>query len=197
MGDIKRKRRKYSRPKKLFDSVRIKEENKIVSEYGLKNKREIWKAKSVTSKFRKRAKNLISKTDEDKNKFIEKLNKLGIGVKDISDILGLTEKDVLDRRLQTILFKKKMANTAKQARQVIVHKYVIVAGNVVNSPSFWVTKELEGQIEVKPQKKKAPEVKDEAPTAPEGVPSENESKEARSPESAPVEESTETKGDKE
>ena len=44
MGGIKRRRKKYSRPKKPFDSVRIKEENAVVSEYGLKNKREIWKS---------------------------------------------------------------------------------------------------------------------------------------------------------
>ncbi|MAG39907.1 30S ribosomal protein S4 [Candidatus Pacearchaeota archaeon] len=161
MGDIKRKRKSYDRPRNLFDRERIDQENKIVSEYGLKNKREIWKAKSVTSKLRKRAKDLISKPDEEKQKLIEKLNKKGIAVKDISGVLGLNEKDILDRRLQTILFKKKMAGTVKQARQLVVHKYVLVNGSVVNSPSFWVTKELEGQIEVRPKKIKP--VKEAAP----------------------------------
>jgi small subunit ribosomal protein S4 len=163
MGDIKRKRRKYSRPRKLFDSVRIKDENKIVAQYGLKNKREIWKAKSVADKFRQRAKSLISKDDEEKGKFLEKLNKRGIGVNDISDVLALTEKDVLDRRLQTILVKKKLANTPKQARQIITHKYVLVKGKVVNSPSFWVTKDLEKEIEVRPKKEKVKKA-EEAPT---------------------------------
>jgi small subunit ribosomal protein S4 len=162
MGDIKRKRKSYDRPRNLFDRERIDQENKIVSEYGLKNKREIWKAKSVTSKLRKRAKDLISKPGEEKQKLIEKLNKKGIAVKDISGVLGLNEKDILDRRLQTILFKKKMAGTVKQARQLVVHKYVLVNGSIVNSPSFWVTKELESQIEVRPKKEK-PAKKEAAP----------------------------------
>ncbi len=154
MGDIKRKRRLYTRPRKLFDSQRIQEENVIVNEYGLKNKREIWKAKSVATKFRQRAKRLISKTEEEKNTFIDKLNKLGVNVENISDILALTEKDVLNRRLQTILFRKKMAHTPKQARQLIVHKYVLINGKVVNTPSFWVTPELENEITIKPKKEK-------------------------------------------
>jgi small subunit ribosomal protein S4 len=155
MGDIKRKRRLYSRPRKLFDTDRIQEENIIVNEYGLKNKREIWKAKSVATKFRQRAKRLISKDDEEKRAFIVKLNTLGLKVENISEVLALTEKDVLERRLQTVLFRKGMAHTAKQARQIIVHKYVLINSDVVNTPSFWVTPELENKISVKPKKEKA------------------------------------------
>jgi small subunit ribosomal protein S4 len=154
MGDIKRKRKKYEKPRKMFDSVRIKEENVLVNAYGLKNKREIWKAKSVTSKIRKRAKSLISKSDEEINTFIEKLKQRGILVENISDVLALGEKDILERRLQTVLFKKKLANTPRQARQLITHKYVLVNGRVVNTPSFWVSRDLEGQIELKPLKEK-------------------------------------------
>ena len=92
MGDIKRKRRLYSRPRKLFDTDRIQEENIIVNEYGLKNKREIWKAKSVATKFRQRAKRLISKDDEEKRAFIVKLNTLGLKVENISEFAeGLNE----------------------------------------------------------------------------------------------------------
>jgi len=162
MGDIKRKRKLYSRPRKLFDAQRIKEENIIVNEFGLKNKREIWKAKSVATKFRQRAKKLIASTEEEKKAFLNKLQKLGLKTENISDVLALGEKDVLERRLQTIIFRKKMASTAKQARQVIVHKYVIVNGTVVNTPSFWVTPELEAQVEIRPKKeKKVEEVQEE------------------------------------
>ena len=55
MGDIKRKRKLFSRPKKLFDRARMDEEDVLVKRYGLKNKREIWKAKSAVSKLRRRA----------------------------------------------------------------------------------------------------------------------------------------------
>ena len=164
MGDIKRKRKLYSRPRKLFDAQRIKEENVIVNEFGLKNKREIWKAKSVATKFRQRAKKLIATTEEKKKAFLDKLQKLGLNTENISDVLALDEKDILERRLQTIIFRKKMAATAKQARQLIVHKYVIINGTVVNTPSFWVTPELEAQIEIKPKKeKKIEEPKTESP----------------------------------
>jgi len=154
MGDIKRKRKLFSRPKKPFDRARIDGENVLVKKYGLKNKREIWKAKSTVSKFRRRAKQLIGSDAEEQQKFFEKLNKQGFSVTSISDVLALTEEDLLNRRLSTILFKKKMANTPKQARQLIVHKNVLVDGKVVNSPSFIVTKDLEGKLSIKVKKVK-------------------------------------------
>ncbi len=160
MGDIKRKRRKYSRPKKLFDSKRIEDENNLALKYGLKNRKEIWKARSAVSRIRKRAKGLISKKDdEEKNKFFEKLNKMGFKVKDISDVLALTEEDWLNRRLETFVLRNKLANTTRQARQLIVHKHVAVNGKIVNIPSFMVTTDLEDKISLKIRKQKAKKVK--------------------------------------
>ncbi len=162
MGDIKKKRRLFSRPKKLFDRVRMDEENVLVKKYGLKNKREIWKAKSAVLKLRRRAKTLIGKDVEEQKIFFNKLNKIGFNVHNVADVLALTEEDLLERRLQTFLFKKKMANTVKQARQLIVHKNVLVDGETVNIPSFIVTKEFENKITVGPkrEKKKVEEVKE-------------------------------------
>jgi len=137
------------------------EENVLVKRYGLKNKREIWKAKSAVSKLRRRAKALIGKEGEEQKVFFDKLNKMGFDVHDISDVLALTEENLFDRRLQTFLFRKKMATTVKGARQLIVHKNVLVDGKVVNIPSFIVTKELEGKISIKVKKVK--ERKIEAP----------------------------------
>jgi small subunit ribosomal protein S4 len=162
MGDIKRKQNKFSKPRQLFDRARIDEENKIVKKYGLKNKREIWKAEAEVSKYRRQAKSLIPKSDEEKQKLFEKLNKIGLNVKDTSDVLGLTKENWLERRLQTIVFKKKLANTVNQARQFIVHKKVLVDGNVVNKPGFIVNVELEKKISVKPKEIKEKKV-EEAP----------------------------------
>jgi small subunit ribosomal protein S4 len=161
MGDIKRKRKLFSRPKKLFDRVRMDEENILVERYGLKNKREIWKAKSQISKLRRRAKQLIASDSKVQQEFFDKLIKMGFAVKDISDVLALTEEDLLERRLQTFVFKKKLSNTPKQARQFIVHKYVLVKGKTVNTPSFWITKDLEGEISLKKRKVKVVSVKKE------------------------------------
>lgn len=154
MGDIKRKRKKFIRPKKPFDRTRIDEENILVKKYGLKNKREIWKATTKVSDLRRRAKGLIGKEEEKRKSFLEKLNHMGIAVGDLADVLALKEENVFDRRLQTILFKKKLANTPRQARQLIVHKHVVVDGNIVNTPSFHVNKDVEAKISVKPQKPK-------------------------------------------
>jgi small subunit ribosomal protein S4 len=160
MGDIKKKKKLFDRPKKLFDKARMDEENVLINKYGLKNKREIWKVKSAVSKLRRRAKSLIGKDEEEQRVFFDKLNKMGLAISDVSDVLALTEESLLDRRLQTFLFRKKMANTVKQARQLIVHKNVLIDGKVVNIPSFVVTKELENKISVKPKKVKEEKVEE-------------------------------------
>ncbi len=154
MGDIKRKRKMFSRPKKLFDRTRMDEENILVKRYGLKNKREIWKAKTAVSKLRRRAKGLIGKGDDEQRAFFDKLNKTGIGVTDISGVLALTEENVFERRLQTFVFKKKLATTVRGARQLIVHKNILVDGKIVNIPSFVVTLDLEGKISLRERKAK-------------------------------------------
>jgi small subunit ribosomal protein S4 len=161
MGDIRRKHKMFSRPKKPFDRGRMDEENVLVKKYGLKNKREIWKAKTRVSKFRRQAKDLIGKSDEEQRAFFDKLNKMGMGVGAISDVLALTEEDVFKRRLQTVVYKKGFATTVKGARQLIVHKNVLVDGNIVNIPSFVVTTDLEGKIALKEKKVKVK--KEEAP----------------------------------
>lgn len=154
MGDIKRKRRLYTRPKKLYDKPRIEEENVIAQKYGLKNKREIWKADSKVSAMRKRAKLLISKSKEEQEIFFNKLNKMGLKTASIADVLALTKEDLLERRLQTVLFKKGLVKTPHQARQLIVHKHVLVNNKITNSPSFVVSVDLENKIALKPAKVK-------------------------------------------
>jgi len=161
MGDIKRKRKKFARPRKIYDTKRIQEENKIVEVYGLKNKREIWKADTSVSAIRKRAKLLIPAAEEEKQQFFSKLAKDGLNVSSLGEVLALTKENVLQRRLQTILFKKGLAKTPKQARQLIVHKNVIVNGKIVNSPSFKVCNDLENKIELKIKDKKSKEMSEE------------------------------------
>jgi small subunit ribosomal protein S4 len=154
MGDIKRKRSLYTRPRKLYDKTRIEEENVIQQKYGLKNKREIWKANSKVSDFRRRAKLLIPQSDEEKQKFFARLNKMGLKVTSIADVLALTMENWLERRLQTLVVKKGLAKTPDQARQLIVHKHVLVDSKTVNSPSFVVSIDLENKIQLKEAKVK-------------------------------------------
>jgi len=139
MGGIKKRRKRFRRPKKPFDKERIEEENELIKRYGLKNKREIWKADSKISKIRSRAKNLIPESDEKKQEFFKKLRKMGFKAEAIADVLGLKIDDWLNRRLQTFVLRKKLANNIRQARQLIVHKHVLVDEKIVNIPSFFIS----------------------------------------------------------
>ena len=148
-----RKPNRFSRPHKLYDKIRIGDENKLVEEYGLKNKREIWKAEAKVKYFRNRAKFLITADQEEQRKFFVKLNSFGLPVKTIADVLALSKEDILKRRLATIVWKRGVANTAKQARQLVVHKKILVAGHVINVPSYIVPIADEQSINLKQKPK--------------------------------------------
>ena len=144
-----KKHKNYSRPKRPFDKVRIDEEKKIKKEFGLKNKKEIWKAEAKVKLIREKAKRLLSSSPEDQKNFFVKLNHQGFKVGSIGDVLSLEKRDYLKRRLQTILVDKKLANTSKSARQLITHKHVLVGEKIVNIPSYIVPTELENKINLK------------------------------------------------
>ncbi len=151
---MKRKHKLYSKPKRPFDKLRNEEEANLKKEFGLKNKREIWKAEAQIKKIREKAKKLISSNQEEQKKFFEGLNKIGLKANSIADILSLDKKDYLKRRLQTFLVKKKLATTPKNARQLITHKKVLVNGQAVDSPSYIIPINLEDKISVKTGKNK-------------------------------------------
>ncbi len=150
--------KRFKKPRKLYDKPRIEEENKLAKKYGLKNKKEIWKAESEIEKIRRQAKGLIT-ADPDKQKvLVNRLKKLGFKVDKVADILGLNKEDWLKRRLQSIVAAKKFASTAKGARQFIVHKHVTIDGRVINIPGYIVKIDEEDKIginiQTKPKKEK-------------------------------------------
>ena len=157
---MKRKHKIYSRPKRPFDKVRIDEEAKIKEEFGLKNKKEIWRAEAKIKKIREKAKKLIPKSDEEKELLFVKLKKQGFDVKAIQDVLSLDKKNYLERRLQTIVYRKKLAPTVKASRQLITHRKIRVDGKIINSPSFVVPIEFENKITIKERLKKPVENKE-------------------------------------
>jgi len=151
---MKRRKKIYSKPKRPFDKMRIDEEAQIKKEFGLKNKKEIWKAEAKINSIRKRAKELIISNPVEQEAFFNRLKKIGIEVNSIADVLSLDKKDYLKRRLQTVLVSKKLATTPKSARQLITHKKVLIDGRALNSPSYIVPVELENKIKLKESKKK-------------------------------------------
>lgn len=156
---MKRKHKTYSRPKKPFDKARIEEEAKIIEEFGLKNKREIWKADSRIKEIREKAKKLITEDPSEQKKLFDRLKKIGFKVNSIGDVLSLDKKDYLKRRLQTILVDKKLAKSSKGARQLITHRKVVVGNKAIDSPSYIVPVELEDKILIKIKKTKPKAVK--------------------------------------
>lgn len=155
---MKRKRKMYSRPKRPFEKARIDEEAQIKKDFGLKNKSEIWKAEAKIKNFREKAKRLISASPTEQQKLFDQLNKIGLKVNSIADVLSLDKKDYLKRRLQTVIVAKNLSPTVKTARQMITHKKILVDGKVVNIPGYIVPVELEGKISVKIKKKREPVV---------------------------------------
>lgn len=145
MGDIKRLRKKFSRPGHPWQKGRIEAENKLLLDYGFKNKREIWKLSTTLKSFSDQAKKLIAatgkNTEKEKTQLMQRLVRLGL-VKEnpkLDDILAITLQDLINRRLQTIVNKKGIARTPKQARQFITHNHIKVSNKTVSAPSYLVS----------------------------------------------------------
>ncbi|MBW2979401.1 30S ribosomal protein S4 [Candidatus Woesearchaeota archaeon] len=152
MGDPRRLRKQYEKPPHPWMAARIAEEKELMKEFGLRRKKEIWKAESILRRFRAQAKKLIAARGEQEKKegelLLRKLIRLGLlheGAK-VEDVLDLNVRDILNRRLQSVVFKKGLALSMKQARQFIVHKHIMVGDKKVNVPSYLVEKNEEDKI---------------------------------------------------
>ncbi len=152
MGDPRHFKNKFEAPKKLWDMDRIKRDTLLKKEYGLRNSKEAWLGAAELKKYRREARRLLSLTEEERKadveKIMAKLNKFGILPKQsgIDDVLSLETKDVLERRLQTRVFRKGLARTLIQARQLITHGFISINGRKVNVPSYMVTQEEEATL---------------------------------------------------
>ena len=112
----------------------LEEELRLVGTYGLRNKRELWRNQTELSTLRRRAREMLSMDPEDRVKreheIIGKLYNLGLVPEraTLDDILGLSVQDLMERRLQTILYRNGMAKSLFQARQLITHGHVAIGG---------------------------------------------------------------------
>lgn len=155
MGDPRRIRSKVLHPKHPWVRERLAEELILVGEYGLRNKRELWRAASFLRGIRTSARSYLSLTGEERVKreseLISRLHRLGLVEKDakLDDILSLTVSNVLERRLQTIVYRKGLAKSIHAARQVITHGKVMIGDQVVRSPGYFVKKDEEPMIRLK------------------------------------------------
>ncbi len=148
---MRRLRRKYKRPKAPWYLPRIEEERKLLKKYGLRRKKEIWTAQEILRNFRRRARELNAVQNKEEEKIlISKLSMLGMlpAEASLDDVLALGIESVLDRRLQTIVFKRRMASTPMEARQKIVHGHIKVNGRRIKYPSYLVKVDEERTIEL-------------------------------------------------
>ena len=152
MGDPKRQRKKYETPRHPWRAEVLAEELRLVGEYGLRNKRELWRAASKLRKYRSLARSLFIMTGErrrqEEAKLLGKLYRLGLLPEGaiLDDVLRLTVRDFLERRLQTMVYRMGLARTPYQARQFIVHGHVYVGDRKVRSPGYHVMRGEEEQI---------------------------------------------------
>ncbi len=153
MGDPKRKRKKFQKPKKMWDKAEVEERRALTERYGLKNKKEIWRAETILRKKRQNARKLLAlpleKRVRREKELLESLGKLGIMPRKptLDDVLGLNVEALLERRLQTLAWRKGLANTVKQARQLIVHGHIAIDGRRVTAPGYIVTKSQEPLVD--------------------------------------------------
>lgn len=160
MGDPKFPRRSYDTPSHPWKGDRIKEEAELVKKFGLKNKRELWRAKSIVRNLRRQSRNLQARTrtGEEQAKLetrnlLASCGKMGLLPMEgttLDDVLGLSAESVLNRRLQTFVFAKGLSNTVGQARQYIVHGHVHVGDRMVSIPGYLVARSEEDKVVYNP-----------------------------------------------
>ncbi|ABN07415.1 SSU ribosomal protein S4P [Methanocorpusculum labreanum Z] len=150
MGYPGKNTKQYSSPKRRFEKSRIESERVLAITYGLRNKREIWRATEVLRKHRSGAREVLAmtssigeapKTIARRDELVGTLQRYGLLGPDaaMDNILSLKVEDILERRLQTIVYRKGLARSPKQARQLITHGHIAINGQRVSVPSYMVS----------------------------------------------------------
>jgi small subunit ribosomal protein S4 len=157
MGDPRRLRKKLEGPRHPFNKSRIEEEMNYLGNFGLRNKKEIWKAQTVLRKFRARARASLALPEHqreiERHILVKKLYQMGImptedGLTD--EVLSLSIEQFLKRRLQSIVHELGLAKTPWQSRQMITHGHIAIRGKKVTSPSYHVSRGEEEFVKFSP-----------------------------------------------
>ena len=156
MGDPKKFKKKYWTQLHPWNKGAIETGKKLKQEYGLRNTKEILIANSFLKRYKTIAKKLTAhktvQKEKEKSQVLGKLSKLGLLPEhsELYQILTMEIKNVLERRLQSLVYRKGLARTMKQARQYIIHRHIIIGEAEITSPSYLVTLEEETNIRFKP-----------------------------------------------
>lgn len=156
MGGLKKQRRQYATPERPWDKDRMGWENDLIRKYGLKSKKELWKTETILRNFRRKARDLMAASGDQAEKgarqMVGKLRRLGLVDEEstLFDVLSLDIDDVLDRRLQSVVYKKGLARSPKEARQMVVHGHIVVGDKRVTVPGYLVEVEEEKEVDHHP-----------------------------------------------
>eukprot|EP00127_Corallochytrium_limacisporum_P005262 Clim_evm79s201 gene=Clim_evmTU79s201 len=143
-------------PRRPFEKERLDYELKIVGEYGLRNKRELWRVQFALAKIRKAARDLLTLEEKDPKRLFEgnallrRLVRIGVLEEDkmkLDYVLGLKVEDFLERRLQTQVFKLGLARSMHHSRVLIKQRHIRVGKQLVNVPSFMVRLDSQKHID--------------------------------------------------
>merc|ERR1712028_20660 len=135
---------------------RLDAEMKIVGEYGLKNKREVWRVQYVLAKVRTAARMLLTLDEKNEQRIfagdalLRRMIRLGLlleSEKRLDYVLGLTSAKIMERRLQTKVFKLGLAKSIHHARCLIRQRHIRVGKQICDIPSFLVRLDSEKHID--------------------------------------------------
>ena len=159
MGDPKYPRKVWRKPKRPLNYELKMDELQTLGTFGLRTKRELWKAHTELSRVRQQARSLLALTQEARAEkepiLLKSLSRIGLVSENASldDVLNLKPTDLLARRLQTIVSKKLGFKTPYQARQAVIHGHIMVGDRKVDIPSYTVTVAEEGSVKFSPESK--------------------------------------------
>lgn len=152
MGDPKKQRKTYETPRHPWRRDQLEVELRLMGEYGLRNKRELWRYKTMLSQVRGIARGLLGSAGEERERlereYLSKLGRIGVLSEsaNIDEVLDLDIRDLLERRLQTMVFRRGLAKTQFQARQLVSHGHISIAGKVVSVPGYMVKRDEEQKL---------------------------------------------------
>jgi small subunit ribosomal protein S4 len=151
MGDPRRQKKKFVVPKRPFDTDRFEQELDFIGRFGLRNKRELWRHSTDLSNYRRQARNLLALPPTERQHsemdLVNKLARIGVLAEpSLDQVLDLTLENVLERRLQTIVFRKGMAASMHHARQLVTHGHIALDNARVTTPARLITVGEEDRI---------------------------------------------------
>lgn len=148
---VKKLKKQFETPNEGWNEERINREDQLIEEYGLKNKKEVYRAQSQLRDFRRQARKLAAtENGQQREEFVQRVYRLGLVREDdgLEQVLSLNATDILDRRLQTAVNRKGLAETPLDARQLVNHGHVYIDGQRVTVPGYLLTQEEESNIKV-------------------------------------------------